>query len=445
MKLQSHHAAPDAGLSDAPSGGPNGCREYVELSRRNFLAASGLTAIAAAAPAWLPRVAMASSHRSSQRDVIVSIYLRGAADGLTMLVPYADNNYYTARPTLNVPRPDSGQANRATNLNGFFGLPPAMLPLLPAYQSGQLLFLHATGSVDPSRSHFDAQRFMEVGTANDAALGTGWLGRHLASVSPMDPNSILRAVGISRGLMRSLVGAPQTLPIPDLDVFNLEGGGSTLQQRRAVITDMYQVTGDPLYSAAITTLATIDLLNTINFSGYQPAGGAVYPTGTFGTAMKSTAALMKAQVGVEAIAIDLGGWDTHANQGNFTGTMANLMSQLSQSLAAFHTDMNNGGVQPSHIVSVFSEFGRRVQQNGSAGCDHGHGNCALVMGNAVTGGRVLTNWPGLAPEQLHEGFDLEVTIDYRDILAEIVSERLGASDLSYIFPDYTPTFQGVVS
>ncbi|CAG0985178.1 hypothetical protein PHYC_01982 [Phycisphaerales bacterium] len=435
----------DQPVHDAPSGGPSGCNEYLELSRRNFLAATTFTALAAAAPSWLPRVAMAKDYRSSARDVIISIYLRGAADGLTLLVPYADNNYYSLRPTLNVPRPDSGNPNRATALTSFFGLPPAMTPLIPAYQSGQLLFLHATGSTDPSRSHFDAQRFMEVGKANDPALGTGWLGRHLASVAPMDPNAILRAVGISTGLMRTLVGAPNTLPIPNLDSFNLSGSTSSVAARRSAIEDMYGPVADPLHAAAITTIQTIDLLNTINFEGYLPSGGAVYPAGAFGTALKSTAALLKAQVGVEAVAIDLNGWDTHANQGIFTGTMSGLMTQLAQGLAALHADMNNGVVQPSHLAVVMSEFGRRPAQNGSAGCDHGHGNAAIVMGNAVAGGRVLCTWPGLAPGQLYQGLDLNVTIDYRDVLAEIVQERLGGADLSYVFPGYTPTFRGVTA
>ncbi|MDX2131915.1 MAG: DUF1501 domain-containing protein [Planctomycetota bacterium] len=435
---------PPAPQADAPSGGPSGCPEYLALSRRRFIAASGVTALAAATPAWLPRVAVAREYRSSMRDVIVSIYLRGANDGLNMVVPHADPAYYTARPNLAVPAPSSGQANRATDLDGFFGLPPAMTALIPAYQSGQLLFVHATGSHDPSRSHFDAQRFMEVGKPADPTLATGWLGRHLANIDPMMPGALLRGVGISTGLMRTLVGAPQTLPIPNLDTFDLGGASGTRPARRGAIEDMYEDQPDPIHAAAITTLQTIDLLNTINFAGYVPTGGAVYPTGTFGTSLKSTAALLKAQVGVEAVAIDLGGWDTHANQGTLTGTMANLMAQVAQGLAAFHADLNSGAVQPSHIVVCMSEFGRRVQENGSLGTDHGHGNCAIVMGNAVNGGRVLAQWPGLAPDQRYEGLDLNVTIDYRDLLAEILSQRLGATDLGTIFPSFVPTDRGVL-
>ncbi len=423
----------------------HGCPEYQELSRRNFLAGVGGVAMAAfTAPAWLPRVAVAKDYRSAQRDVMVSIYLRGACDGLTICVPWGENAYYTARPTLNIPRPDSGQSDKATDLNGFFGFPPAMTPLLPAYQAGHLLILHACGSTDPSRSHFDAQRFMEVGKANDLSLTTGWLGRHLLSVAPMDPTALLRAVGISTGLQRTLQGGPLTLPIPDLDAFGLSGNSSTTATRTQALWDMYSGVTDPLHAAGLNTINTINLLNTINFAGYVPAGGAAYPANSFGVALKSTAALIKAQVGVEAIAIDLNGWDTHNNQGPTTGTMAALMTTLAGSLAAFHTDMFTGS-NPSFTAVAMSEFGRRVAQNGSGGTDHGHGNVMLVMGGCVNGGQVMGQWPGLAPGQLYQNLDLQVTTDYRDVLAEIVQQRLGNSDLATVFPGYSPTFKGVTT
>jgi uncharacterized protein (DUF1501 family) len=430
-------------------GGSCGCAEYLELSRRQFMAASGLTglaaAAAAAAPAWLPRVVFAKDYRSTQRDVIISIYQRGASDGLTLCVPYADNDYYAARPNISIPRPDSGQTVRLTDLDGFFGLPPAMTSLLPAYQAGQLLFIHACGSTDPSRSHFDAQRFMEVGKPNDPSLLTGWLGRHLANIPPMNAGAVLRGVGISTGLMRTLVGAPATLPIPNLSGFDLGGASGTRAARRTALEDMYGPIADPLHAAAVTTFQTIDALAGISFSTYTPSGGANYGTSSFGLSMKSVAALLKAQIGVEAVAIDIGGWDLHSNLGPTTGAMATLMTQLSQVLAAFQTDMTNGATQPSYVCVVMSEFGRRVAENGSLGNDHGHGNCMMVMGTGVLGGRVLRQWPGLAPAQLYQGLDLQVTIDYRDLLAEICARRLGAPDLSVIFPGYTPTFRNIVN
>jgi uncharacterized protein (DUF1501 family) len=206
---------------------------------------------------------------------------------------------------------------------------------------------------------------------------------------------------------------------------------------------MYDGTPDPLHAAAVTTIATVELLRTINFASYAPAGGAVYPNSNFGRAMKSVAALVKAQVGVEAVALDVGGWDTHATQGSVTGTMHNLMSDVANTLRAFHRDMFVPNA-PSTITVVHSEFGRRLAENGTTGTDHGHGNCMLLLGNAVAGGRVLRNWPGLAPQNLFEGRDLAVTIDYRDILAEIVSQRLGNPNLSTVFPGFTPTDRGVL-
>lgn len=421
-----------------------GCREYQHLSRRGFLGVSGAAALAAAAPAWLPRVAMAASHRSTMRDVVISVYLRGACDGLTMVVPHADPEYYAARPRLSVPRPDSGGAYRCTDLDGFFGLHPAMLPLVPSYQDGRLLFVHASGLTDPTRSHFDAQRFMEVGAADDVALLSGWLGRHLGLVPPMTPGALLRGVGLNTGLMRTLVGAPRTLPIPDPDAFDLGGRGATYTLRRSILRDVYTETQGPLRTAALDTIQTIDLLNTIDFDGYVPEGGAIYPAGDFGSSLRSAAALIKAQIGVEAIAVDLHGWDTHVNQGNESGVMAGLLSELARGLAAFDADMSEGSSRATYVLVCMSEFGRRVEENGSSGTDHGHGNCMMVLGSAVRGGRVMCQWPGLAPEHRFEGLDLDVTIDYRDVLAEIVSRRLGGSDLAQIFPRYSPRFRGVV-
>jgi uncharacterized protein (DUF1501 family) len=418
-----------------------GCREYHELSRRQFLGVSGGAVIAAGIPSWLPRVVYADDECSS-RDVIVSIFLRGAADGLTMCAPHGEDAYYSARPTLAVPRPDSGDPHRLTDLDGFFGLPPALTPLTSAYTAGHLLFVHACGSTDSTRSHFDGQRFIEVGKPADPLLHTGWLGRHLATVPPLSPSAILRGVAIGYGLPRGLVGGPLTLPIPDLDGFGLTGNAATTAARRAALIDMYNQVGDPLETSAHTSLATIDLLDTINFAGYQPAGGAVYPTGPFGTALKSLAALIKADVGVEAAAVDLAGWDTHNNQGIYDGVMFRLMDWVGRGLAAFHADIFAGNGRNVTVV-VMSEFGRRLAENGALGTEHGHGNAMMVLGNNIRGGRVLTQWPGLATEQLFEGIDLEVTIDFRDVLAEIVQNRLGNSDLTTVFPGYTPTFRGV--
>ncbi len=393
------------------------CPEYNELSRREFLARGTAAAAVLAVPAWLPHVAYAQTEDTS-RDVIVSVFLRGGADGLSLVVPYAENAYYTLRPTIAVPRPDSTSTNRVLDLNGFFGLPPAMTSLLPAYQAGHLLIVHATGSTDPTRSHFDAQAFMEVGVPGVRDIETGWLGRHLASKPPMKPDAALRALAFNYGLPLMLAGAPDTLPIPNPANFGLSGSSSTSSQRLAWLGTSFAGERDPLKSSALNTQRTITQLAAIGISGYQASGGVVYPTSSFGTALRSTAALIRADVGVEAVQIDVGGWDTHNAQGPVTGGMANTMRM--------------------------SEFGRKAQENGSQGTDHGHGNVMFVLGGSATGGRVLTQWPGLSTAQLYQGQDLQVTIDYRDILAEIVSRRLGNAQLDVVFPGYTPTFRGAV-
>lgn len=406
-------------------------------------AAGAAAAALASAPAWLPRVAYARDHRGSTRDVLISIYLRGGADGLTMCVPWAEPLYYATRPTLAIPRPDSGLSTRATDLDGFFGLPPALLPLRPAYLDGKLLIVHATGLTEANRSHFDAQRQMEVGVVDDSTIATGWLGRHLATVQPAVPGAMLRGLGLGTGLPRALVGGPQTLPVPVLDNYGLTGRSLSTAARTATLEAMYTASGDPLRAAGLSTIETINLLETINFPAYTPAGGAAYADDKFGHAMKSAAALIKAEVGVEAIAIDIDGWDTHYDQGPTGGPMFALMKTLADGLSAFYTDMT-AVTAPSFVCTVMTEFGRRIAENGSIGTDHGHGGALFVLGSAIHGGRVLTQWPGLAREQLFEERDLEITIDYRDILGEIVQQRLGNPNLASVFPGYSPVFRGVL-
>lgn len=425
------------------SANDKGCLEYRTLSRRKFLKGAGTATAIAFAPAWLPRVSLAESY-SSTRDVIVQVYLRGGADGLTLCVPFGDPGYYSARPTLRIPPPDSTDANRAINLNGFFGLPPAMAQLLEPYQTGNLAFVHATGLVANNRSHFDSQHFMELGVAGNPNVSTGWLGRHLASVAPLNATAPLRAVGISFGLQETLAGGPKSLPIPDLANYNLTGRTTTRTARMNALRAMYDIEPDPLRASAQNTEATIALLQQINFTGYVPAGGAVYPATSFGTAMKSTAALIKSDKGVEAVAIDVGGWDTHSNQGPIVGGMATIMTGLANALNAFHMDMGTTGHINSVTVVLISEFGRNVRENGSFGTDHGHGNCMIVMGGSVVGGQVMTSWPGLGAGQLYQNQDLRITIDHRDILSEVVAKRLGNSaNLSSIFPGHTYTDRGL--
>jgi uncharacterized protein (DUF1501 family) len=364
-------------------------------------------------------------------------------DGLSVVVPYGEAEYYRVRPTIAVPRPDSTSTNRALDLNGFFGFPPAMAALMPAYAAGHLLAVQATGSIDPSRSHFDAQHYMEVGVPGQSALVTGWLGRHLATRSPEKPSATLRALSFTFGLTEMLAGGPLTLPIPDPANFGVSGTSATRTQRLNWLSAQYASETDPLKSSAINTQRTITALTGLNINGYVPAGGAVYPNTTFARALRSTAALIRADIGVEAAQIDLSGWDTHSAQAPVTGSMATTMRTLAEGLAAFHADLEGASQLNRVVVVAMSEFGRNVRENGSQGTDHGRGNCMLVMGGAVAGGQVISQWPGLL--QLQDNQDLYVTIDHRDILAEIVAKRLGNPALDVIFPGATPVFRGVIS
>lgn len=414
------------------------CSEYMHLSRRSFLRVGGGAAVLAAvgAPAWLPRVAYAHPGSPSARDVLIVVFLRGGADGLTLCAPAGESAYYTHRPKLAI-KPDTPGVK---DLDGFFILPPGMAALHEAYKAKHLAVVHAAGSIDPTRSHFDAMKFMESGKPGDISLITGWLGRHLATTPPSRADAVVRAIAVGEAVQMSLVGAPMSAPVPDMANYGLDGDTRTTDARKAAMGDIYAAADALLKTASENTIRTMDLLEAIDFYGYQPGGGAVYPDSYFGYSLKSAAALIRAQVGVEAVALDAGGWDTHALQGPVDGSMNDLMKDLSGALAAFHADIVGGSTHRT-VVVVMSEFGRRVAENGSDGTDHGHGNCMFVMGQQVSGGRVISEWPGL--EDLYEDLDLKVTIDYRDVLAEILSERIGNRSLADVFPGYTPKFRGV--
>lgn len=422
-----------------------GCDEYRDLSRRQFVGLSAGLVAAAAAPSWLPRVAYAQSD-DSDRDVMVSIFLRGGLDSLSMCVPFNEKAYYDLRPTIAVPQPDSGQPNSAIDLDGNFGFASTMAPMMDAFDDGELLVVHACGLPESNRSHFDAMYFMEVGEADPAPSNfTGWLGRHLQATAPTLRDGVLRAVGIGFGLQRTLVGAPQALPISDLADFGFAGSGATRKDRKAVLEEIYAYANEPLKTSAADTFRTVDTLRKIGFNGYRPKGGASYPDSEFGYALQSTAALIKGDVGVEAVAIDIGGWDTHDEQGNLSGWMMYLLTDLAESLGAFYRDLKASNKR--NVVTVaLSEFGRNVFENGSYGTDHGYGGLMLAMGSSINGGQVLTQWPGLNNAQLYEEQDLKITIDYRDVLTEILTKRMGNSDFRSVFNDssYSPKTHGVV-
>jgi uncharacterized protein (DUF1501 family) len=415
----------------------------IDHSRRQFLVRTGMMAAAAAtATSALPRVALGAPPGQA-RDVLVVMFMRGGMDGLSLCVPYGDAELYNRRPTLAIRPP--GQTDGAIDLDGFFGLAPSAQPLLAAYQAGDLAFVHASGSPDPTRSHFEAQKFMEAGAPNQAANlpASGWLARHLQTSPPMSSGP-LRAISVDYLMTRSLTDGPAALPIPDLSGFVMPGDAATAARRRRALLRMYvppsTAQATSLGAAALDTVQTIDLLGSIDFAHYVPSNGASYPQTSFGNKARSAAALIKAHAGVECIEIDLEGWDMHTNLGPLQGAMANHVDHLARTLAAFYADMGNG--MRNVTVVVMSEFGRRAAQNGNFGADHGHGNCMIVLGGGIHGGQVLCQWPGLAPAQLDNG-DLAITIDYRDILGEILARRLHSSNVATVFPSYTPVFRGI--
>lgn len=419
-----------------------GCDEYRQMTRRRFLTGAGGIAAAAAVPAWLPRVAYARD-ACTDRDVLVVVFMRGASDGLTLCVPHQEAGYYAARPTLSIPPPDASDPARAIDLDGFFGFPQPFAPLLPAYAAGHLLVIHAAGSTAGTRSHFEGQFFMEVGRPYDQNLYGGWLGRHIYAAPPRSSDLTLRCLALGHAVPYMLSGSsPPALAVPDPDTFGFTGPPLSEPDRRVAYHRMYERAQATLRATAQATEHTVELLDSINFSQYQPGGGATYPLTAFGNALRSTAALIRAEVGVEVVAIDSSGWDTHAGQGTRSGYMANLMAEFAASLGAFHRDVIGNGGRNVTLV-VMSEFGRTLDENASWGTDHGHGSVMFVMGKDIAGGRVFGPWPGLAPEQLFEGRDLEVTTDYRHVLAEILVERAGATDLPFIFPGFTPVRLGV--
>lgn len=395
-------------------------------------------------PAWMPRLAFRPQMQPGPGDALVAIFLRGGIDGLSAVVPYGDGaNYYDARPTIAVPEPGSA-ANAALDLDGYFGLHPALAPLKEVYDMGGLTIVHAAGSIGPSRSHFDAMQFMEYGTPGNKTTGTGWIGRHLQSAAWQN-DSPFRAVGMGAMVPNLLRGGITPLSLQSIADFHLRGRESELKRVEQTLAQLYTVAApqDMLGAQAGLVFDTVDMLQSLNATSYQPANGAAYPGDPygFGMGLQQIAQLIKADVGLEVACIDLGGWDTHENQGTTDGYFNDLLGVLGNGLGAFYADLSER--MSSVSVVTMSEFGRRVTENASQGTDHGHGNFMLLMGGGAKGG-VHSNWPTLAPEALNDG-DLQITTDYRDVLAEVISKRLLNPALNQVFPNFTVTELGLVN
>jgi uncharacterized protein (DUF1501 family) len=397
-------------------------------------------------PAVTGRLAFAPPHTNLPGDVLVVVFLRGAADALNLIVPHGDPEYYRLRPNLGIARPDDHReraGRRAVDLDGFFGLHPALLPLLPAWQDRKLVIVHACGAPDESRSHFRAMELMERGVEDERGPASGWIGRHLASMERQNP-SPLRAVSFGQNPARSLSGAVSVSTMRSITDFHYQGDSQRMAQHLAAINQLYGG-GDPFSRIGQDTLEIMTRLQGLEPARYRPRGGLEYPATEFGQSLKSTAMLIKAQVGLEVAALDLGGWDTHFAQGSSQGLMANLLDELAGGLAAFIADLHGETANYLDRLSlvVMSEFGRRAAENGSLGTDHGHGGVMLLLGGGLAqGGRVLGAWPGLGSENLVGPGDLAVTTDYRDILADLCSRRLKNEKVEEIFPGHHPEQSG---
>jgi uncharacterized protein (DUF1501 family) len=388
-------------------------------TRRYFLRSSAL-AIAGfgVAPSWLLR---AAAQGDSRRKILVAIFQRGAADGLNIVVPYFEKSYYELRPTLAVPAP--GKPNGAIDLDGRFGLHPSLQQLKPLWDSGQLAIVDAAGSPDPTRSHFDAQDYMESGNPGRTTTD-GWLNRALApagqGVSPV------RAIAMSAELPRTLRGKQTAVALNNLEQFQVRNSAAA-----SVLESMYATTSDStLKTSGRETFEAVKMLESINRAPYTPANGAQYQ-GEFGRGLQQIAKLIKADVGVEAAFAEIGGWDHHSNE---MPQLIPLLQQFGNSLAAFCRDM--GDRMADIVLVTMSEFGRTAKEDGNGGTDHGHGNVMMVLGGAVHGGKIYGRWPGLQPEQLYEQRDLAVTTDFRDVLGELASHQLGQK-MDQVFPGYT--------
>jgi uncharacterized protein (DUF1501 family) len=402
----------------------------MNISRRYFIKSGGIAMLGMASlPSFLQRAVAATASPNKKKMVV--LFQRGAMDGLNVVVPFAEPNYYALRPTIAIPQPNRGGAEAAIDLDGFFGLHPSLQPLLPLFKNGQLAIVQAVGSPDPSRSHFDAQDFMESGTPGVKATDDGWLNRAIQTMAEEKP-SPFRAVAFGPYLPRTLQGTAPAVAIPDLKQFKMYGPQQTTE---GGFEAMYAQTVDQaMRGVGHETFEAIDQLKQINPDTYQPDNGAQYPKGRFGQSLMEIAELFKADIGLEVAFLDSGGWDHHVNEGGVQGQLANLLRDLGQGIAAFHQDM---GDRMGDVVFVsMSEFGRTAHENGNHGTDHGHANCMFVMGGDIKGGRVYSRWPGMSQGQLYEGRDLAVTTDYRSVLGEIISKHLGDRDLKAVFPGF---------
>lgn len=424
----------------------------MKTTRRVFLKQGAMALVSAGmmpafGPSFLRSTVFAAQavQKGSTPKTLICLFQRGAVDGLSLVIPHGDPFYYQHRSLGGIALPRTGQ-EKLHDLDGYFGLHPVMSPLKKLYDEKHLVAIQAVGSPHPTRSHFDAQDFMETAIL-DRKAHEGWLARTLLNC-PQDAaqRKIFRSVSFTNQVPRSLQGAPETLAIPDLKTFDIREKMSASNSASDGFEALYDnAVGDVLHGTGKETFEALKQLRSLTKENYTPAHNARYPNGNFGKSLQQIAQLIKADVGLGVAFAESGGWDTHANQGNSQGFLSRRLSEFADGIAALHTDL--GDRMNDVVILTMSEFGRTVRQNGNNGTDHGHGTCFLALGGGVQGGKVLGDWPGLAPEQLYENRDLAVTTDFRDVFAEISQKHLGVQDLKAVFPDYPiqpKNFRGIL-
>ena len=410
------------------------------MERRAFVKSGALALVTMGlSPSFLRRTTFGMElTKAANGKILICLFQRGAADALNVVVPHGERAYYAMRPSIAIPQPSRAAPGGALDLDGFFGLHPALAPLKPLYDRGLLAPVHAVGSPSATRSHFDAQDYMESGTPDQKSTRDGWLNRYLAlrgtceaGCAHDDAQRPFRAVAMTQQTPRILEGPQPTIAMSSLDEFSVRASGPAVERLEA----LYRTgSADVVHAAGGEMFEAVKILRAANPRQYTPRDGAAYPTSQFGQRLKQIAQLVKADVGLEVAFADVGGWDTHVNQGGATGQLALRLDDFARAVAALVTDL--GDRMADVTILTMSEFGRTARQNGSGGTDHGHAGALFVIGGAVNGRKVHGRWPGLEPEQLYEGRDLALTTDFRSVFAEVAAKHLGAKKLEVLFPGY---------
>ncbi len=402
----------------------------MSITRRVFLRNSSLAVVGTAAvPTFLTRAAFGATDSPTRNKRLVVIFQRGAADGLNIVVPHAEQPYYAMRPSINIPK------KAVLDLDGHFGLHPALASFQPLWQQKHLAIVHAAGSPDTTRSHFDAQDFMETGTPGVKATDDGWLNRSLQHLPQTVQPSPFRAIALGPSLPRILSGNEPAVAMNNINAFSVGGRGPKPSPVASAFEAMYDHSSDSvLHTTGEETFDAVKMLKAADPGKYTPAPNANYPKGRLGDSLRQLAQLIKANLGVQVAFADIGGWDHHVNEGAVEGQLANVLGEFSQSIAAFWNDLGNLGEDT--VIVTMSEFGRTARENGNRGTDHGHANVMFVLGGPVKGGKVYGHWPGLDPSQLYEGRDLALTTDFRQVIGEAVLRHMGNKNLAEVFPGY---------